>query len=144
MRRSILALVLTALAAGPAKSENQPTPWMSEGELRVTFGGATIDGHYPSGRGFTETYLSSGRLDYRDTRHATGGRWSITDGAFCTIYDDDPTGGCFRVMKSGSNCFEFYFISRTEEEARTPGQPDWTARGWLSTSASTCTEGSTV
>lgn len=144
MRRYVITLAMTSLIAGPALSENQPNPWMSEGELRDTFGGKTIDGHYPSGSGFTETYRASGRVDYRDTKRVTGGRWSITEGAFCTIYDDDPTGGCFRVMRSGANCFEFYFISRTEEQVRTPGEPDWTARGWLSTSDPTCTEGSTV
>ena len=44
-----------------------------------------------------------------------GGHWSVASGTFCTIYDDDPTGGCFRVQKTGANCFEFYFVARTED-----------------------------
>ena len=49
--------------------------------------------------------------------HSTAGRWSISEGTLCTIYDNDPTGGCFRVLKTGSNCFEFYFVARNEYEA---------------------------
>ncbi|MGQ0671647.1 MAG: hypothetical protein ACT4N2_02035 [Hyphomicrobium sp.] len=143
MRRisSTLAILWLSIAPMAAKPG---TLWMNEDELRTTFGGQSIDGHYQNGSTFSETYQSSGRVAYRDERRETGGRWSIVDGAFCTIYDDDPTGGCFRVMRSGDNCYEFYFVARTEEEARTPRNPDWSARGWLSTGASTCTEGANV
>ncbi len=143
MFRSALSLLVLTVAGGLATAQSN-VPWMSEADLRSTFGGQTIDGHYPSGRGFTETYSAAGRIDYRDTGRETNGHWSVVDGSFCTIYDNDPTGGCFRVLKSGPNCFEFYFVARTEEEARTPRDPDWTARGWLSTESSTCTEGSNV
>jgi hypothetical protein len=135
--------MLLAATAGSGLGQSG-IPWMSEQELSATFAGHTIDGHYPGGRAFTETYASSGRVDYRDDLKATGGRWSITDGTFCTIYDNDPTGGCFRVLRSGPNCFEFYFVARTEEEARQPRSPDWTARGWLTGESSTCTEGQNV
>lgn len=143
MQRFVLSLLISSVAGDWAQAQSG-VPWMTEADLRSTFGGQTIDGRYPSGREFTETYASGGHVDYRDTGRATGGRWSITDGSFCTIYDDDPTGGCFRVLKSGANCFEFYFVARTEEEARTPRSPDWTARAWLTGENSTCTEGSNV
>jgi hypothetical protein len=134
---------LSGLAAAAAAA-SQEAPWMSETDLRSTFAGQTIDGHYPNGSTFTETYDGTGRIDYRDTMRSSGGRWSIVEGTFCTIYDDDPTGGCFRVIKSGTNCFEFYFVARTEDEASRPRSPDWTARGWLADRNSTCTEGSNV
>ena len=116
----------------------------SEEELANTFGGQTIDGHYPNGHTFTETYKVEGRIDYRDDYRSSGGRWSVTNGSFCTIYDSDPTGGCFRVMRSGPNCFDFYFIARTEDEAMAPRSPDWSAQGWLRDQASTCTDGANV
>jgi hypothetical protein len=117
---------------------------MGEEDLRRTFAGATIDGHYQSGRTFTEHYDAAGRVDYRDEARKTGGRWTIVSGSFCTLYDEDPTGGCFRVARTGANCFEFYFVARTEDEARRPRDPDWTARGWLAREASTCGEGANV
>jgi hypothetical protein len=143
MRRITRFLAISSLAILPTAAEPSGL-WMSDTELRSTFGGQTIDGLYPNGRTFTESYKSSGRIDYRDDRRTTGGRWSTIEGSFCTIYDDDPTGGCFRVMRTGANCYEFYFVARTEDEARTPRTPDWTARGWLSGTSSTCTEGSNV
>ena len=115
--------------------------YMSGDEISTALGGKTIDGHYRSGRTFTESYKDGGRLEYRDDMRQSGGHWSIVNGTFCTIYDSDPTGGCFRVRRSGSNCYEFYFVARTEEEAKTPRDPDWTARGWLNDRKDTCVEG---
>ncbi len=114
---------------------------MSEADIRAALGGQAIDGHYRSGRTFSETYGADGRIAYRDDVRASGGRWSLVNGAFCTIYDSDPSGGCFRVKRSGSNCFEFYFVARTTEEAKTPRSPDWTARGWRADARSTCVDG---
>lgn len=143
MRRITTLLAVASLVLAPA-SARTGGPWMTDNELRTTFGGQSIDGHYQNGSTFSETYQSSGRVSYRDERRETGGRWTIIEGTFCTIYDDDPTGGCFRVMRSGENCYEFYFVARTEDEARTPRSPDWSARGWLSTSSATCTDGANV
>jgi hypothetical protein len=145
MRRAAFLVLAALAAAGVARAEDgEVSPWMSERELRATFGGKDIDGHYPNGETFSESYKTGGRIYYRDTVRTTGGRWSVVNGTFCTIYDDDPTGGCYRVMKSGDNCYEFYFVARTEEEARTPRSPDWTARGWLRSEAATCTSGENV
>lgn len=143
MHRMILIVTTLALLSAPAASQRR-SPWMSEDELTRTFGGQTIDGHYPNGRTFTETYRAEGRIDYEDELRSSGGRWTVASGAFCTIYDSEPTGGCFRVMKSGPNCFDFYFVARTEDEADTPRSPDWSAQGWLRDEASTCAEGANV
>jgi hypothetical protein len=137
------ALALVVVASLPAGAD-QASLWMTESELRTTFTGVTIDGHYQNGRTFTETYAAEGGVDYRDSVRVSGGHWSIVAGTFCTIYDDDPAGGCFRVMRSGENCYEFYFVARTEEQAATPGSPDWSARGWLNSKPATCTDGANV
>jgi len=118
--------------------------WMSESDIRAALGGHNIAGHYRTGHAFTEAYRSDGSLEYKDDDRQSGGHWSVRNGAFCTIYSDDPSGGCFRVKRNGSNCFEFYFVSRTEEGTARPDEPSWTARGWIEGIKGTCVDGSNV
>jgi hypothetical protein len=117
-------------------------PWMADEDLRATFGGVTVDGHYVDGRRFSEQYEIDMGLVYSEGPRETTGHWSVISGSFCTIYDGDPTGGCFKVARSGANCFEFYFIARTEEQVRQRkgGQPGWTARAWIKGLPDTCRE----
>jgi hypothetical protein len=122
--------------------------WMTEPDLRASFSGATINGEYTDGRSFEERYQTTGELAYTEIarkRHMTG-RWSIVRNRFCTIYDNSGTGGCFRVHKTSFNCFEFYFDTRTEEEARksTLRHPTWTARAWRTDLPTTCQDRPTV
>ena len=116
--------------------------WMDAAGLSAAFKGQSLNGEYASGRTFKEVYRDDGGLRYQDDMRESGGHWSVSSGTFCTIYDDDPAGGCFRVQKTGANCFEFYFVARTEDKA--PGPPDrelsWTARAWLAGQESTCKE----
>jgi len=118
--------------------------WMDDADLETTFSGKTIAGLYPSGRGFVETFRIGGRVQYQDDRRRVSGRWTINSGNFCTIYEGDNTGGCYSVRRMGKNCFEFYFISRTENTKRRPEEPTWTAQAWLSDATSTCVAGSEV
>ena len=118
--------------------------WMTNDELRRAFAGVTIAGHYTDGRTFRESYFKGHRLKYtEETRdlHQVG-HWSIINGTFCTIYDLSPTGGCFRVHRHGGNCFEFYFLTRTEAQARQSktGEPSWAARAWRVDQPATCDE----
>ena len=141
---TILALGMITLAlAGHALAQTE-APWLAEAEIRAELAGRTIDGKYPDGDAFTETYEAGGRVHYEEGEHSTAGRWSITEGTLCTIYDNDPTGGCFRVLKTGSNCFEFYFVARNEYQASSPRKPDWAARGWIKGKAPTCAESDNV
>lgn len=132
-----MAVATCSVAASVSAGET----WMTETEIRDALAGKVIDGHYRNGRTFTETYLAGGRISYTDQVRSSGGRWSLVNGSFCTIYDGDSSGGCFRVHRAGSNCFEFYFVARTEEQALKPGDPSWTARGWLKDVKSTCVDG---
>lgn len=114
--------------------------WMRAEELQAAFAGTTIDGHYSDGRHFTERYDSDNALKYFEGPRQTSGHWSVVSNSFCTIYDGDPSGGCFRVARIGANCFEFYFIARTEDQVRRreDGKPGWTARGWVKGHRATC------
>jgi hypothetical protein len=113
--------------------------WLNNAELQV-FNGATIDGRYSTGKPFTEHYGRDGRLSYVEQAMTLGGHWSITQATLCTIYDYDETGGCYRVARVDKNCYEFYFVSRTEEAAPGPsdGKPRWTARGAIQGQPSAC------
>lgn len=137
---AIAALVVGASCPAASHAEAE---WMSESALRATFAGGVIDGHYASGKSFVESYGTDGRVEYNERGVPVPGRWSVTAGSFCTIYDRDPTGGCYRVRQVGVNCYEFYFIARTESEARKPdaGKPSWTARGWIKGKPATCADG---
>lgn len=113
--------------------------------MQAAFGGKTIDGHYADGVTFTESYAADGRIDYRERGRDMTGRWSVRAGTFCTIYDTAPTGGCYRVVRKGANCFEFYFVARDEKIAESrPGQPSWTAQAWVKGQHATCKEEPTV
>lgn len=130
-----LAMIGTAAAA---------SLWMNDGELKKTFRGKTIAGLYPSGRGFVETYTRSGRVYYRDDLRRVSGRWSVSSGNFCTLYDGDNSGGCYVVRRVGKNCFEFYFNSPDDTSNQRPEEPAWTAQAWLTDTPSTCVAGSEV
>lgn len=129
--------VLADSGAGTAK----PPRFMSEADLARAFGGKTIDGSYAGGLAFTETYTTDGRIEYREADRAMTGRWLVAAGAFCTLYDTSPTGGCFRVVQRGGNCFEFYFVARDDVQVERGGQvPSWTAQAWIKGQPATCTE----
>lgn len=139
----IIAPVAAALLSAAALAQ---LPWMSGPQIEQALAGRTIDGMYASGRRFTERYLEGGALEYVENGIRLTGRWSITAGTLCTLYDTDPTGGCFRVLPSGSNCYEFYFVARNEEQAREPepGAPSWTARGAIEGSPAACPDDANV
>ena len=123
-------IALISVASSASQSEAAENNWMSEDEMRATFTGATVEGKYGSGRPFSEVYEKHGGLQYREEDYAVGGKWSVQAGTFCTIYDNDPSGGCFRVKKVSGNCYEFYFVAPTENEAHSaPKRPSWPARG---------------
>lgn len=143
---SCLCCVGLVIAQLPqTRAEGNAGSWMSDSDLSRQFGGVEIDGHYASGRTFSEAYRADGRLEYRERDRQTRGRWSVEAGSFCTIYDADASGGCYRVKRVGRNCFEFYFVARTEMQARQdPNRPSWTARGWVKSEAATCADGASV
>ncbi|MFN3868919.1 MAG: hypothetical protein ACK4MF_07640 [Hyphomicrobiaceae bacterium] len=141
-RPAFAAALALAVAAAPAFALDE---WMSEADLSAAFAGVTLEGKYGDGRAFNERYGNDGRVEYREAGQTTGGHWSVQAGTFCTIYDGDATGGCFRVKKVSGNCYEFYFVARTEAEAwREHRKPDWTARGSVVGKPGVCADQSTV
>jgi hypothetical protein len=142
----VLAVVAAIVMISPSGAVEAPSVWLDPPDLQKTFGGKVLEGRYGSGKAFTEHYKADGSIAYTEGGITIGGHWSVTEGTFCTIYDTNPTGGCYRVARVGPNCFEFYFVTRTEEAAPGPedGKPSWTARGSISGEASACHDGANV
>ena len=138
MRAAAFIAAMVAVSLPAAAIE----PWMDDDALRTAFAGRTIQGNYGSGKAFTETYKSDGSIEYSEQNVEYRGHWSLQSGAFCTIYQSDPTGGCYRVRQVSSNCYEFYFVTRTEAEAaeRDLSRPAWTARAAVSDRDATCSD----
>ncbi|MFM9938719.1 MAG: hypothetical protein ACKVP7_04395 [Hyphomicrobiaceae bacterium] len=130
------------LAPISVASAETAVDWMGDAEIRRTFGGISIDGVYADGVKFTESYTEGGRITYRDPRKAMSGRWSVVNHAFCTLYDEYSSGGCFKVSRHSANCYEFYFLTGNESEAAAAEgiRPNWTALGWDRTKPATCDE----
>jgi hypothetical protein len=127
LKQGLGAAALAGLVAGAAL----PAEWLGEAEIESVIKGHTLEGMYASERRFTERYLEGGALEYQEGDVLIHGHWSVKAGTLCTIYDTDPTGGCFRVSASAPNGLEFYFVSRSEEAAPGPPgvTPDWGRRG---------------
>ncbi len=143
----LCAVLCAAFAAvTQAGAAEQAIAWLDGHEIASALAGKTLEGRYASGRAFTERYGPDGSIAYMEGGRTLGGHWSVTAGTLCTIYDTDPTGGCFRVSRVSDNCFEFYFTARTEVAAPGPNgaKPHWTARGSVSGQASACQDGASV
>ncbi|MGD9668631.1 MAG: hypothetical protein AB7U75_06185 [Hyphomicrobiaceae bacterium] len=138
---SVACVALVATTLPPKRTHAGEGPWMSEDEMHATFTGVTLEGKYGSGRPFSEIYQKDGSLEYREAANLISGKWSVQAGTFCTIYDNDPSGGCYRVKKVGGNCYEFYFVARTEQQVQAdPKRPAWTARGSVVGKPGICAE----
>jgi hypothetical protein len=143
----LAALSLLACAAATA-SARPDRAWMTEDAMRGAFIGKTLDGHYVDGKGWTETYNSDGRLDYRESARASLGYWFFRSHVFCTFYDPghNINGGCFTALQTSANCYEFYLAGLTEREAEEAPDPltRWVARASRRGEPSTCEPRPTV
>jgi hypothetical protein len=134
---SFLCLATAALAQSP----KQLLPWMTDAQITAFVKGVEIAGEYSDGTTFTELYKPDGEADYFDNRYGrVMGQWSVVNNHFCTLYEHEMRGACFRGVQRGSNCFEFYASTATPAETASPqGEPTWTARAWRKGVPNTCT-----
>ena len=141
MLAALPLFALPARSAEPPRSRALATLVIPGDRLADTFSGLTYAGHYRDGEAWTERYRDDHSLAYRDEQGEMIGDWSIAGRTFCTIYRDSPTGGCFLIVQSSRNCFEFYFVARLPDEAALVSElpAAWDARGWRTDLPSTCT-----
>ena len=113
---------------------------MSEAEIRKELIGPPMTGTYVDGRPWDETYYPDGHIIYHDLDNNWQGEWSFRGNGFCTYYNDEANGGCWRIVKTSENCYEFYAIGRLGKDGKGAGDKSirWVARGWRASLASTC------
>jgi hypothetical protein len=100
-------------------------------DILAMLSGKTVRGAYADGTAFTETFWPDGKDTYWDPRGTTTGKWSVARDLMCFEYDSESnmSGGCFRVEKNGSNCFEFYAVAKSVNDVPLPGtKPRYVAR----------------
>ena len=127
------ALLVALLAAAcPAAASDHLLGF----EIRRALGGITLDGIYPGGVFFSETYGADGTIRYHDANGADSGQWAVRGDTFCTFYERQP-GACFYVLSHGANCFTFHQAAESKSGRRAPTS-DWSAEGWNRDRPATC------
>jgi hypothetical protein len=139
-RSIIVALLLgTGYPAYAAEQPKSPVPLDGPSIIRV-FEGKGVSGAYADGTPVKETYKVGGGIDYWDSIRVSTGTWSVVNNLFCTFYTNtDMSGGCFRVEQVSANCFDYYALAGSTDEALTPSdKPRYTARAHVEGAPNTC------
>ncbi len=131
-----------ALLSLPAQATEQPkSPVALDGPsiIRI-FEGKAVSGVYSDGSPVKETYQLGGGIDYWDSIRTSSGTWSVVNNLFCTFYNNtEMSGGCFRVEQVSANCFDYYALaSSTEEALKHSDVPRYTARAHIEGAPDTC------
>ena len=141
---SVLACVAwTCIAAAAALAQARPRGgWMSEDAIRQEFTDRLLNGVYPNTNPWSEHMFANGTTDYREGDKHWSGQWWTEDRAFCFSYPPPGIGGCFRVVRLGTNCYELYETG--DAIGRSEGRPEdanlWNGRMWVADRPATCDE----
>jgi hypothetical protein len=136
-----LALAAVAASAGAAQ-ERARGGWMPADAIRREFTGRLLNGIYPNASEWSEHLFANGTTDYREGTIRWAGRWWTEDRSFCFVYPPPGVGGCFRVVRLGSNCYELYETGSAigRGDARPDDTDLWNGRMWLAERQATCDE----
>ncbi len=136
-RRLILCIIL---ALAPTRALAVDSKILQGPQIIALLEGKTLKGAYADGTPVRETYAVGGKIpDYLDARQSATGTWSVVNNQLCTFYDADMAGGCFRVEKIGVNCFDYFAVASSVEEALAPTEkPRYTARAHIDGLPDTC------
>ncbi len=139
MNARVKAFALLAFFALVSPVLSDQSKWLGVAELKAAFAGRTLTGNYADGFIFTETYAQDGRISYWDPQVTTEGRWHVsTDQGFCTFYDN-LVGGCFKTLKVGDNCFQFFLLEAQDSGPLPKGKgTPYISQGWYPDKPSTC------
>lgn len=141
-RRALLALAVTLGPIAPAAADDfLARNSMSRDDILAAFVDRQLSGVYPSGTPWSELIRSDGSTDYREGGARRDGRWWFRSNDFCFRYDVPLSGGCFRVVRIGANCYELYAVNPGEENSLGPREgASWNGRLWRDDTAHTCDE----
>ena len=130
------------LSFATAEENRAGLSWLTSDAIRGTFSGKGLGGQYPNGNPWSESIFQNGTTDYREGQKRWFGQWWVKDREFCFSYPPPGLGGCFRVVRISTNCFELYEFSSVTAKADEP--PDiadlWNGRMWLASQPTTCEE----
>jgi hypothetical protein len=114
---------------------------MNRNEIVAAFANRQLSGIYPSGLPWSELIRSDGTSDYREGERRREGRWWMRGHNFCFSYAPPMSGGCFRVVRIGTNCYELYAVNPGDGPSPAPGaDEDWNGRMWRDDVPPTCEE----
>lgn len=144
-----IAIVAVLLLVGVARvrAEKQlERLWMSKDEILSAFVDRQLGGIYPSKKPWRELIRRDGTSDYEEAEERRAGTWWLDGDQFCFRYQTPESGGCFRVARLGTNCYELYATDRTlPDGGRGPGADlAWNGRMWREDVPATCEEKPTV
>lgn len=137
---AVVAFILAASVSAVAQDDRSGLVWMTGPEIREAFSGQSLAGLYPSERSWTELIRVDGTSDYREGANHWQGQWWIRDREFCFTYAPPGVGGCFRVTRISSNCYELYeFASPLGGDETPPNIANlWNGRMWHADRPTTC------
>lgn len=139
MRHFILRFLVVVLGAVAPAALADERIWMPEAAIRAELIGRKLTGIYPSRVPWSEEISADGTTDYVERGIRSVGRWTLKGPVFCFTYDVPLAGGCFRMIKLGSNCYELY-VEREVPLDRPPATDEvgWNGRMWRATERPTC------
>ena len=142
--RTLVSMLVAVIlfAASAAAQDASRAGWMSDDAIRGEFTGHLLNGIYPSGSPWSEHLFGDGATDYREGAKRWRGQWWIESRAFCFAYPEPGTGGCFRVVRLGQNCYELYEatgLAGRGDDAPV-GASLWNGRMWRADRPATCDE----
>ena len=139
--RSIVLVFMLLCSPSAQATEIAKGPIALDGPSIIKiFEGKAVSGVYADGSPVKETYKLGGGIDYWDSIRTSTGSWSVVNNLFCTFYNNvDMSGGCFRVEQLSANCFDYYALASSTEEALIPSdKPRYTARAHIEGAPDTC------
>jgi hypothetical protein len=146
--RSIVALGLLLGLCLPAAATDKPkgSVVLDGPAIIKVFENQMVTGVYADGTPVKERYALGGGIDYWDSYRSSKGTWSVVNNLLCTFYDNtEMSGGCFRVEQVSTNCFDYFALADSTEEALKPeGAPRYTARGHIEGLPDTCPDALSV
>lgn len=147
---TVIAVILLTSVWPPsrpwAEEDRSGLVWMSGEEIRSEFSGKKLSGLYPSQKPWDEAINSDGSTDYTEGARRWHGSWWVQNREFCFSYPPAGLiGGCFRITRISTNCFELYEFGTTKG-LPTPGQSNdppniadqWNGRMWHQDRPTTC------